>query len=91
MPLPPTRPPTPTTTIGPDLTLRELDTLLVLAACRIVRLTSCRGLYGASIRAASGYVADAAGATVEDALRRAFSRLREADREHAARAAGGAS
>lgn len=87
----PTRPPTPTTTIGPDLTLRELDTLLVLAACRITRLTSCRGLYGASIRSASGYVADAAGATVEEALRRAFSRVREADRERAVRAAGGAS
>lgn len=90
MPMPPTRPPTPTT-IGPDLTLRELDTLLVLCACRIVRLTSCRGLYGASIRAASGYVADAAGGTVEEALRRAFSRLREHERERAARAAGGAS
>lgn len=88
--MPPTRPPTPTTICG-DMTLRELDTLLVLCACRIVRLTSCRGLYGASIRAASGYVADAAGGTVEEALRRAFVRVRENERELAAGAAGGAS
>ncbi len=87
MPETPTRPPTPTA-ITPETTLRELDTLLVLTACRVVRLTSCRGLYGASIRSASGYVADATGATVEEALRRAFVRVREADR---ARFVGGTS